>query len=369
MKNIKYLIGSKTFSIFYDDTIISRVLQEELVLYPLSSEKTDIEIHFVQVSSKALSINPRSHKEIPNGFSINEKRYSIEWLIIDKSPRIYFNFFGNPNDYLFKFLISMQFTHPFEQIGQTFHEEVIIPALMLYFPDHISPIHGSAVESPEGNGIIFGGTGGVGKTSIELELIFNYGYKFIADDMALVTRKGVLHPNYAYPKIYAYNTINSKDIYKKLMTGRSVIDRFWWHIQKLRSINNTRRRAQLKEFYSGCLSNGTRLKYMFILLRTNCKQIKCRSIDNERAASMNNDIIKTELYRHLNHLYWHEFNRRFIGNKIFDTHRILDQWVAMQKNVFSGIQCWVVEIPLHIDIISLKKYIPQIIAAPERHIA
>jgi hypothetical protein len=364
MTEKKYRIGSKVFAVEFDDTPLSLLLQEEMDLYPEADGFADIEIQFRRGTRKVLALNPNSHEENPDGFTVYAKRYSVQWRAHDSLPKVYFDFFGSPKDYMFKFLLSMQFTHPYEQIGQTFHEEVIIPAFIYFFPDDISLVHGSAVESPDGGALVFGGTGGVGKTTIELELVLNHGYKFIADDMVLLDRDGSVFPNYAYPKIYAYNTAGEKKVSKKLLHNRPLVDRAWWQLQRKVSLKKTRRRAPLGDFYSGRISQGAGLRHMFLLLRTNRANLICHRAKGDLIAAMNDDVIQAEFSRHFDHLYWHNFNRRFLGGRVFELQQVRDLWRDNQRRALQEAECWIVEIPIGHTVRELKELIPRIIMDP-----
>ena len=183
-------------------------------------------------------------------------------LIIDENQRSFIQKYN-----------GIQHTHPFEDIGRIFHELVLIPSLF-FFADSIALIHGSALETKNNDSIIIGGAGGVGKTSLELFLIFNKNLKFLADDIVIVDKDKFVWPNYAYPKIYGYNTKENKDLEKKVLQKRGVLDKAQWLFKKSLTGRPVRRRVNPKIFYNGSISNGSKLSDYFILFRGDYKDFE-----------------------------------------------------------------------------------------------
>ena len=66
------------------------------------------------------------------------------------------------------------------------------------------PIHGSALATPEGGAILIAGESGAGKSTLTAELL-KRGYRFLADDMAVVDisgKEGVwVYPAFPYMKL------------------------------------------------------------------------------------------------------------------------------------------------------------------------
>src|SRR5690606_2404963 len=123
---------------------------------------------------------------------------AVTWVYEEGKPVAYFDVGGRVKSYRSK-LRGMQYTHPYEEAGQLFHEACLIPALALFFYQRIVPLHASSFEAPGGAGVLVVGTGGVGKTTSELELIRANGFRFLADDISLISGDGRLYPNFAYP--------------------------------------------------------------------------------------------------------------------------------------------------------------------------
>jgi len=87
---------------------------------------------------------------------------------------------------------------------------MLIPSI--YFNKNLAPVHCAGVSDHENRAILIGGTGGVGKTSLEMELCRNYGCSFINDDISVLDSDGWVYPNLAFPKIYGYNLENNDKV-------------------------------------------------------------------------------------------------------------------------------------------------------------
>lgn len=307
-----------------------------------------------------LAKNPSDHEELYNGFRCKLNDAFISWVFQDSKLKIYFDFDENKKNLYRKFL-SIQFTHPYENIGQIFHEMVFIPTLFFY-PDDVSIIHGSAVQNNDDKAILIGGTGGVGKTSLELSMIQNNNYKFLADDISIIDKNSNLWPNYSFPKIYRYNTQNKEEIEKKLLKNRGFLDRFQWNIFKLYPKKPIRRRINPKEFYDEKIGIKSKLSDYFILFKGNFKEFNIKNISAEKAAELNLDIIKAEYSTFLKHIYWHRINRAVLKDKlILDEETILKKWLELQKKAFKKCNCNLVEIPLKYGITDIEEKMSSIL--------
>jgi hypothetical protein len=151
---------------------------------------------------------------------------------------------------------SIQFSAADEQVGQIFHELMLIPSA--YFrPDRVL-IHASAFQAPSGKVIAIGGTGGVGKTSLELALCLHGDFRFVTDDICVLSESGHVWPILAPPKIYGYNTEHDRELRRKVLERRSSIDRLHWRWRSRRGSDRVRRRAPVDELYSSFSTAGGR---------------------------------------------------------------------------------------------------------------
>jgi len=352
-----YKIASKSFAIRYGDGLASKLLQKELSLYEKTKSPPDI---LVSINDKLdgnniLAKNPLTHAEFENGFSCNFGPAIVTW--IKKKDGLYVNLTFDENRKSWrKKLRSIQYTHPFENVGQVFHELVLIPTLF-FFPEELTIIHGSALETEENKAIVIAGTGGVGKTALELFLILGKKMKFLSDDMTIIDKNGYVWPNYAFPKIYGYNVLGDKSIEEKLLQNRGIFDKVQWSLIKKISPYRVRRRVNPYIFYNQQVSTGSKLSKLFILFRGKYTNFSIEDLSVNKAIEINLKIINSEYTTFLKHLYWHEVNRLLMGIKpIIDVESVLHKWYELQKGVLNNCRCYLVKIPLGSKLTELRKW-------------
>ena len=351
-----YKIASKNFTINYGSGSASKILQKELSLYEETSGKADIiiDINGELGKKEALSKNPGIHEEIENGFRCNFGPAEVTWFQSKEALHVNLALDENKKSLIQKFY-GIQYTHPYEDIGRVFHELVLIPTLF-FFPADLTLIHGSALETNDNNAIIVGGAGGVGKTSLELFLTLKNNFKFLADDITIVDKNKFIWPNYAFPKIYEYNTRNKKEIEKKVLQKRGLLDKLQWMFTKKLTHRSIRRRINPEVFYNGAISKGGKLSDYFILFRGNYNDFEIKPISVEKAVETSLEIIKTEYDVFFKQLHWHKYNRYLLGSKtIIDANNIIMKWQILQKNILNNCRCYKVKIPLRDDITKLEK--------------
>lgn len=349
---MNYSLSKKIFSLNcrldLNDSMFCEILKEELDLYPESSDNPNIVFTFTNSTKKFefTLTNPKVHLSGKNFFGIENSNYSVVWIKNLGDHLLNVHVYLKPAKRSLKQVFSkfrnIQFTTFDESAGQVFHEVLMTPSV--YFFDNLFLIHGSALVSPEGDAVIFGGTGGTGKTSSLLAL-GQKGWKFLSDDICVLDNNGNICPNYAYPKIYAYNTVGNKELEKKLLYKKGVINRFQWHFFKRISLSRVRRRIAPDILYEVERSPKP-LKRYYILSRGDYEKPKITKISPEVSAEASLRIIKSEYWVFNNHLYWHEFNQMIHGNKpVITSNEVFNRWLSNMKKVLSNVDNFLVEIP------------------------
>lgn len=363
MLTINRRIAGLNVTIEGESSISLAQLNKELAIYPPTQEKTDILIHFKQQdANKAIANNPSIHKEFEDGFSASFGSAIVRWRWGHAQTLVNWFSPNPPKNWLGKFC-GIQFTHPYEQIGQIFFELVLIPTLQLFYYERFLLLHGSALASvDEKNAIVFGGTGGVGKTSLELELVGKQ-YRFMADDISIVDNNGLVWANFSWPKIYGYNTLGDDSIKTRMFAGRSIVDRFCWHLRMLRyGINRVRRRVDPESFFNDNISQQASLKDYFILFRDHSSELTFTPIDAITATHMSLEVMMSEystLYRHLN---WHKYNRIGLQQSPFVTiEDIFAQWQQISNLMLKDVCCFLVHLPANLSASDLKTSFPSLL--------
>ncbi|MEO9475294.1 MAG: hypothetical protein ABJG41_07155 [Cyclobacteriaceae bacterium] len=359
MDNI-YSIFGRTVRVISEDRVVSSVLEKELSLYlGAKDEKVDLTIGQVRDLGKIepLSTNPSLHKVVKNGFVAALRPLQCEF-IFDKGRVVKVRFSILPAGKILTFLrkwMNIQYTSHKEGIGQWLHEHILAPLTIL--DDKLSTIHASAVETKKGKTLVFGGTGGVGKTSLEMILCQEHSCSFVSDDICAIDAQGLVYPNLAYPKVYAYNISGNPEIRKSIFKERGLADRLQFKLHEFRGKNYARRRISPQEFYRGAVNSPKPLTAFFILFRDQSETITFEKIDSNKAASLNSRVIAREFGTFFDHLMWNEYNLTGLNeNLVFDSNTLIQGAnEVMTKGLSVSNNSWIVRIPHKIEHVDYKE--------------
>ena len=193
---------------------------------------------------------------------------------------------------------------------------MLVPSIHFY--DDLAIIHASCVyDQKTKKAILFGGTGGVGKTSIEMQCCKNNDYDFVSDDITVVDKEGYIHPNLAFPKIYAYNIDGSSIKYKDLFNEKpTLLNKAHWNFTKqLRGKAKVRRRVSPAHFYKGIINHKIKNADYKILSRFSgdISSFKNIPLEKDIAIEATLKIILNEYSSFYQHVRWHEYNSSIGG--------------------------------------------------------
>jgi len=301
----------KVYQVNTVDCFEGEILHKELEIYPVEEKNTAVDIivnYLQQLEGKPpLLRNPSIHSYYEKGFRIELINASVEFHFNGKQlSQIDFCIKqGSALRAIANKWFSYQYTNRKESIGFIFHELVLIPSA--FFFQDLSVVHASAID--DNGAILFGGTGGVGKTSLELELCNSHHKSFFADDIVVVNNKGEAFPNLSYPKIYGYNLVNNEKLRKKIISQAGILDKIHWQTRKTIDPAIVRRRINPVELYDQGSKQPAKLKAFYILVKDGTiKQIEKRKIQKEEASKLNKLVLETEYPIFYKHLLWDEFN-------------------------------------------------------------
>jgi hypothetical protein len=155
-----------------------RALMDELAVYPEADIGGPPEFTIRHGPSDRPGVglvNPSSHHHLDDGFQASYGSADVRFRLREgRLVRVEFALKPDPKR-LLRWIArwrNIQFSTKSEAIGQIFHELVLLPAI--YFDRDRFLIHAAGVEAPTGGVTLIGGTGGVGKTSLEIELCRNH---------------------------------------------------------------------------------------------------------------------------------------------------------------------------------------------------
>lgn len=347
-RNYRIKIQSDLRDKLYDN------LNELMELYPDAAPKEDdiifkIVDHFDQ---EILARNPGSHEETKQGFIIHFSKFSIHYtksednrLVCEIRPKIQKNLIM----YYLKKLNNIQYDSVPERLAQIITENMLIPSI--YFNQDLALIHSAGIADPDSRAILLGGTGGVGKTSLEIELCRNHGCSFINDDISVIDSDGGVYPNLAFPKIYGYNLENNDDVKKIIFGTMPLHDKLAWHLKyRFFGPSKVRRKISPVFLYDQIIKKRVLLNKYVILMRENVPSISIETVEPHIAANATLQVMKTEYSFFHTHLQWHQYNSELMGREpIIKVTDVFDRWKSLYLNVFSQIPVYRLVIPLKID--------------------
>lgn len=326
-----------------------RALVDELSLYPSAPGPSDLDILAGQQTGEPIGWrNPATHVDLDDGFVAHYPGWQVRYVFgDDRISSISLEPTSPPHGLsavLHKWR-SIQFTHPLEVLAQAVHELALVPAV-LFEPSRV-PIHASAVVDGSERGILIGGTGGVGKTSISLELCLRHGRSFFADDITVVDRSGVAHPNLAYPKIYGYNLAEDAVASRRVFTDRHWTDRAQWLLKRARvGRGKIRRRVRPDAFYPSVRTEVVRLSRYLILVRSPRAHLTVEPVTPEVAAQMSVEVLAAEYSSFLQHLRWRAFNQQAKRQlSVPAIHELTQRWCEVMVEALRDVECRLVFVP------------------------
>lgn len=351
---MKCTIFGKNISFNFSNEKIRKILEKELSLYKtFNGGAVDVEVSFVEhISYESPSfISPSIHTTFNNGFLADYGVCKVLYVVQGNGLNISIELTRKSK---FLKILSYDYRSNFDVVGTILHELVLVP--MTYFFDNLAIVHSSAFKNNDtGEVFMAGGTGGVGKTSLELLFCKKENYSFISDDIAVVDAAGFIYPNLSYPKIYGYNTVSDKGFEKLILSDDILVEKaHWFLMKKLRGVEKIRRRVCPVKLYSDVENEKLTISKYFILLKSdNNNEIKKEKIVSKDVVKLTLDIIKNEYHAFHQHIVWHEYNCLANGlapvlsiNKIYaDKGEIIDlcfkntdsYYVRIPKNMKHGV--------------------------------
>jgi len=225
---------------------------------------------------------------------------------------------------------------------------------MNFIPQY-APLHVSAFKNNiNGDLLLFGGTGGVGKTSLELLFCGKLNYSFVADDMVVVNTNSEVYPNLSYPKIYAYNLESNKSMTNNILKGRGLIDIAHWYIRKkVKGLSAVRRSIAVDKLYDKFEVDKVKATKYFFLFRTNTvSNIKIERVSKNLAISNSIRILKNEFYSSFYRkidLYEYNCNLGKSTSSLVSMLDIENNLNQVFNQFFNEVDSFIIKIPLKVE--------------------
>jgi len=202
-------------------------------------------------------------------------------------------------------------------------------------------IHASSVEK-DGKGVLFLAGGGVGKTTIMTNLVLECGYNFLSDDLSIIDTNFI----YLNPKklqIYPYNVFNNKELYRRLMKDRGLIDKFNWYYRKWKyGAKGVRRRMSPSSLFGQKrMALKAPLSKIIFLQRIVDHESRVEMISPGDLAQKCANIIIPELDPLARYIYF--IRSTFKANSVLpDIEFLLQKSKEIYESIFSNKQCFLV---------------------------
>jgi hypothetical protein len=352
IKLSKIIFNTKMNIIVNKNKKYYRNLIKELTLYPESKEyKSIINIY---IDTKKKPTTKIFNKDI---FTISTRFLDIFWIYKDtKIKNIIIITKYDKTNILFKFayyLLGKDLAAPENIFTKDLHELVFVPTQFFNLENTI--IHGSCININKTS--ILGGVGGVGKTSATLSLKGTQT-TFISDDMIIIDKYKKTYPNYAFPKIYAYNLENNKKLKKKILKSSSIINKLLFNIIGYISKSKVRKRIDPRELYTINNMQDYKINNYYLLNKTDIKYIKIIKVNSRLLSKLSWQIIEMEYSYIINQLLLHDLNCQIFNVKNnFDYKKIKINKLNINNNIFNKTNNCIIQIPKNIK---HKDYLNQI---------
>lgn len=338
---------------------------------PEGAERILIKIDERETDSDFISSNPSSLKVTENGFVIDLEYAAIFWdlselknnsIIVHLIPR---NVRKGLRGAISRFRSIGYEIFP-EDIGKILHELIFVPATF-FFKDKII-LHGASLYNrATKQSIVLGGTGGVGKTSALVKLGQKKEWVFLSDDIVVIDERGTIYPNYSYPKIYAYNTINNKPLERLILSQDGPLGKFQWRTIAKYNRSRVRRRISPNLLYSTDYIEPALNHNLFLFRCHRPESGGLEEIDINASTVFEKQIILAEYDSFLRFLRWYEYNAIAMGMQPFATlDEFTKNYETVSKRIFSTSKNYLLKIGSEL---SFDEYTKTICSEVERLIS
>lgn len=341
--------GDITFEISGSHPIVN-ILAQEFSLLPPSCDAPDIVFIFGKSlpKSKGTSYSYENLHFNEQGFYINDG--SFKYYVKGNSKHTLTEVYLIPicnKKYpdLFHRFMHWNYMVPIENLAKNFLYNIFD------YLTHIKLlntggafVHASSIVK-DNNAIIFPARGGVGKTSTLTKLIYEKGWRFLGDDLTIISKDGTVYLNPKYIQVYPYNLMQTPLLKEKLMRNRSILDRLNWTLYKMkRGLKGVRRRASPESLFSkDYIGEKGRISKAFFLVNHSRDEIIITKISSEDIALQCANIIIDELCPFSSYsLTMHSICSSAPIPTIIE---VFEKSKANYERIFSKIDCYLIYLP------------------------
>lgn len=159
-------------------------------------------------------------------------------------------------------------------------------------------VHASAVTSARGDAVLMLGRGGAGKTSASTQLYIRKSdrWRYMSDDLAVVSADGTLYRSPVPLNIFPYNTERFPELWGLLAADMSRSDRLQWQVRRalLGASATARRRSPFRQYIGPPIA---RIRQVVELDRADIPSPTVEEADPLRVAEEARNVLAHELRR------------------------------------------------------------------------
>ena len=176
------------------------------------------------------------------------------------------------------------------------------------------------------------------------------GLEFITDDILIINKNGMAYNNYAYPKIYAYNTADNRDLEKLLLKNENILGKMQWHYKKSKGTSRVLRRIPANLLYNVHPDiDPNKIDTYFFFSKGNYDEISVEKIDVGDMIILTKCVIENELRFINEHIRWHQMNSIIRGKNMFSLNEKWNNWSRIYENTFNDLNLYLIKVPLKIE--------------------
>ena len=249
------------------------------------------------------------------------------------------------------------FLTPREQRAYSFINGVL-ESLLLFFGKNTSLLHASVVEK-SGCAICFPSTGGTGKTTLSLLLATRHGFRWMADDIALLTGDGRVSLYPRYIMMYPYNLQGLTTLSRTFFRRRNMLDRIHWMVKaQINGPKGVRRRVPPNMLFGERLVKTAPISQVFFLVRCPVLGFQQEDVLPRRLADICTHVILAEYSHYINYLrYWEATGFAPITVEILRAH-LSDTY---ERAFAQAMKCQLIRIPVSATPAMLEEFIVKVI--------
>lgn len=252
---------------------------------------------------------------------------------------------------------NLTYISPWEQRAYSFVNGVL-ESLLLFLGESTALLHTSVVERG-GQAVCFPSTGGTGKTTLSLLLTMRHGFRWLADDIALITEDGraSLYPRHVM--MYAYSLLGLSTLERAFLRRRSILDRVHWMLrQYTHGPKRVRRRVPPDVLFGDRIAESAAIERVLFLVRCPGSDFQREEVSPRRLAGMCTHIILSEYSHYINYLrYWEATGLAPVTVEMLQS-RVADLY---ERAFARATECALIRIPLSATPAMLEEFIVRVV--------